>query len=432
MNMRSLLLLAGICAGFAAFAAPLELAFENDHTNLLYRCGEKAVFTVRVTEKDGAPARAGVLKARLDNFGPKTVWQGALDLAKTNVFTVSGTLDEPGFLRLTVYAPKQNPVTWSVGYEPTRIRKGSPSPDDFDAYWAEARAKLAREVPIDVVQTRVPERSTNDFDFYQISFATFGRRVSGYLSVPTDKSKGPFPVDVQVAAAGLGNWSMNTQGSPDSIVLFFGVFPFQTDWRWETNGIKAKYNAVNAEAKKKYGTGYAQSGITDGRESYFFYPVILGIDRAVTWVVARDDVDRTRVRYQGTSQGGGFGFYLCGLNRAFTRAAFYVPAITDTMGYLKGRQSGWPSIIEKNVEGNGKRVEAELWAPYFDGANFASRITCPVRVAVGFADTTCAPCAVYAAYNEIRVPDKAIGHGFGMTHSCFRSFYDAFGAWVKQ
>ena len=87
-------------------------------------------------------------------------------------------------------------------------------------------------------------------------------------------------------------------------------------------------------------TGYAESGISESREAYFFYPVLLGIDRAVDWVVARPDVDRTRVRYQGTSQGGGFGFYLTGLNHAFTRAAFYVPAITDTMGYLKGRQSG--------------------------------------------------------------------------------------------
>ena len=31
-----------------------------------------------------------------------------------------------------------------------------------------------------------------------------------------------------------------------------------------------------------------------------------------------------------------------------------------------------------------------------------------MRVAVGFSDTTCPPCAVYAAYNEIKVKDKAI------------------------
>jgi len=39
---------------------------------------------------------------------------------------------------------------------------------------------------------------------------------------------------------------------------------------------------------------------------------------------------------------------------------------------------------------------------------------------------------VYAAYNEIKVKDKAIGNGIGMTHSCFRRFYSEFGRWVKS
>ena len=141
-------------------------------------------------------------------------------------------------------------------------------------------------------------------------------------------------------------------------------------------------------------------------------------------------VDEASFSYQGTSQGGGFGFYLCGLNHRFTRAAFYVPAITDTMGYLAGRESGWPKIVENNSSTPERRAAAEKWAPYFDGANFASRIKCPVRVAVGFSDTTCPPCAVYAAYNEIAVTNKAIVHGIGMTHSCFGKFYEELGRWA--
>jgi hypothetical protein len=38
---------------------------------------------------------------------------------------------------------------------------------------------------------------------------------------------------------------------------------------------------------------------------------------------------------------------------------------------------------------------------------------------------------VYAAYNEIKVADKAIGNGIGMTHSCSGRFYSEFGAWTK-
>jgi cephalosporin-C deacetylase-like acetyl esterase len=373
---------------------------------------------------------------RLDNFGSSVLTNMPFDVAATGVaVAVSGTLRDPGFLRLSLPPTKnggKDPYVFSVGFEPEKIVKGSPSPADFDSFWAAARARLAREVPLDAQVVRVPERSTPDFDFHRISFATFGRRVHGYMSVPTDKSRAPFPVDFGVNAAGFGSWTNDMSGEKDSIRVQFSVYPFEPDWKWKESGLEAKYKAMDAEVKAKYGAPrYCQAGITESREAYFFYPVILGIDRAVDWIAARPDVDRSRFRYQGTSQGGGFGFFLCGLNRAFTCAAFYVPAITDTMGYLAGRQSGWPQIVENNSSTPERRAAAERWAPYFDGANFASRIACPVRVAVGFSDTTCPPCAVYAAYNEIKVKDKAIGNGIGMTHSCSGHFYNRFGKWVK-
>jgi len=407
-----------------------------DRPDGIYSCGETATFTVRLLETNGLVASAQPF-AKLDNFGTTVLTNMPFDVTTTDLsFTVSGMLREPGFLRLSLPPTKSgrnDPYVFSVGFEPERIRKGSPSPSDFGAFWAEARARLGREVPIDAQVVRVPERSTAAFDFFRISFATFGRRVHGYMSVPTDKAKAPFPVDFEVNAAGFGDWTNDMAGDGDSIHVKFSVYPFPPDWKWRESGLEAKYKAMDAEVKARYGAPrYCQAGITESRESYFFYPVILGIDRAVDWVAARPDVDRSRFRYQGTSQGGGFGFYLCGLNRAFTRAAFYVPAITDTMGYLAGRQSGWPQIVENNSSTSERRAAAEKWAPYFDGANFASRITCPVRVAVGFSDITCPPCAVYAAYNEIKVADKSIGTGVGMTHSCSSRFYAEFGRWVRD
>lgn len=410
--------------------AALALTFTNDKPDLVYNCGETAAFTVTAKDDKGAPL-SGELDATLDNFGPEKFASSTWDLAKTNAFTISGSLSKPGFLRLS-FKSKDGKFQqcWSVAYEPKKIRKGSPSPDDFDQFWADARKKLASEVPLDPQVEKVPERSTSNFDFYRISFATFGRRVYGYMSVPKDASKGPFPVDFGVNAAGFGGWTNDLHPRTDSICVQFSVYPFPPDWRWKEIGLQAKYDEMNKAAHDKYGCGYASSGITESREAYFFYPVILGIDRAVDWVAARPDVDKTRFRYQGTSQGGGFGFYLCGLNRNFTRAAFFVPAITDTMGYLAGRQSGWPRIVENNSKTPEKKSTVEKWAPYFDGANFASRITCPVRVAVGFSDKTCAPCAVYAAFNEIKT-DKDILHGFGMTHSCFGKFYAQLDKWIR-
>ena len=417
-------------AAFAAFAAPIEFRVTSDHADCIYHLGEEATFTVAVLDSGGVKATAGEVNVTLDNFGSKVQLRRKIYLAQENPFVIKGSLDEPGFLRLTACVAGRQDFCWSVGYEPTKLVKGSPSPDDFDAFWANARAKLAREIPLDAQVERIPERCTPGFEYYRVSFATFGRRVYGYMSVPTDRTKAPYPVEVEVAAAGFGDWTNAMSGYEDAIRIFFSVYPFEPHWDWKKLALQSRYDRLEAECRARYGTGYATAGLAVSREEYFFYPVILGIDRAIDWVAARPDVDRSRIWYQGTSQGGGFGFYLTGLNRNFTRSAFFVPALTDTMGYRRGRQSGWPFVVESQREEN--RVAAQTWAPYFDAANFAGRIRCPVRVAVGFADVTCAPCAVYSAFNAIPVADKGIVNGIGMGHGCSEKFYDEIGKWLRS
>ena len=57
----------------AILAALLVFSFSNDHTNLLYRCGETASFHVKVAQTDGSAPTNGTLAAVLDNFGPKKI-----------------------------------------------------------------------------------------------------------------------------------------------------------------------------------------------------------------------------------------------------------------------------------------------------------------------------------------------------------------------
>lgn len=415
-----------------AHSSEFKYTITADKPECIYNCNEKSTFRIVVKNKNGSTPKKGTIDAILDNFGDKKLLETKFDLASTNIFSVSGTLNEPGFLRLRLSTADSSKTNhWSVGFEPEKIVKGSPRPKDFDSFWKQAVEKFEKEVPADVKLELINERTTDKFNFYRISFATYGRRVYGYLSVPKDKSKGPFRVNFYVNSAGFGNWTNNMQGSDNSINACFSVYPFEMDWRWEKLNLKKKYDMMNKSLKEKYHVAfYAQAGISKSREEYFFYPVILGINRAVDYLAKRDDVDLTKFYYQGTSQGGGFGFYLCGLNKHFTKAIFYVPAITDTMGYLAGRRSGWPRIIENSAPED--RESAEKWAPYFDGANFANRITCPIRVVVGFSDITCPPACVYAAFNQIKSNDKKILHGIGMNHSCQSAFYKDGEKWLSE
>ena len=70
MRKKSIVSVLVAVAAFAAWAAvPVEFKVETDHADCLYRCGEKASFTITVTGKDGKKLSEGHFTAKLDNFG---------------------------------------------------------------------------------------------------------------------------------------------------------------------------------------------------------------------------------------------------------------------------------------------------------------------------------------------------------------------------
>lgn len=426
--MKIIVLLFLLCASFGMEAEPLVFSISNDHTNLLYTCQAYAHFYVTVKTAGGETPTNGIVHAKLDNFGSTVFSTEDWSLAETNTFSLTGRLSEPGFLRLTLTAEGTPEKVWSVGYEPEKIRKGSPSPTDFDEFWAAAKKRIAEEIPLDLQLKRLETFCTSKYDFYQLSVATYGRRVYGLMSVP--KESGRYPVNFGISAAGFGQWTNTVETRPHTVCVQMSVYPFAMDPNWKSNRTEEElYNPFQGEMRKRYGTECWQAGLAKSREDYFYYPVILAYDRIVDWLLDQPYVDPARLRYQGTSQGGGLGLMLTALNPHFACAAFYVPALTDVLGCLKGRNSGWPFLIESYETAEAKEA-VRNFAPYFDAANFASRITCPVRFAVGFADTTCSPAAVYATFNELRVSDKVIRAGFGMTHGCFSEFYREWGDWT--
>lgn len=437
--MKKIQMLAAACAAaFALCAENVSFKVAMNHPDCVYACGEEAIFNVSVLDAKGVPMKTGSLEATVDNFGEKKVAERTIDLAQENPFVLKAKKDIPGFLRLQVKSRTKDlvvsankgqggPFVWGVAYDPAKIRPGASNPADFDAFWADAVKKLDETVPLDPRMEEIPSKSNAQRTYYKVSFATCGdRRVYGWLSLP--KAKGKFPVDVSVPGAGIG--ALGTGGDAHRISFTMNVHSYaQPDTDAER---QAAYKAQDEKYAAPRGVArYCQAGIHLSREDYFYYASLLGINRAVNWLWARPEVDRTHFTYSGTSQGGGFGLMLTGLNGHFTRSCIFVPAITDLLGFRQdNRQSGWPRIIEAQKPEN--KASAEKWAPYFDGVNFAARITCPVRVVAGFSDCVCTPCGVYAAYNLIPSKDKKIVHGLGMGHSVYSEFYRDLGAWQHQ
>lgn len=409
--MKAIFSLAVVSASLTVLAAKIEIG--QDHADALYCAGEETVLTVSVKDDSGVLLKSGKAKWSLDNFGSVKYSSGVEDLAQGNPFTVRGKMDEEGFLRLNVRSGT-NSLVWAVGYDVGEIRQSEPCPADFDAYWSSEKARLEREVPLDPKVTRDARLSTKEYDCFRVNFATFnGKRVYGFLAVPTDKSKAPFRVRVTVPGAGPGVLSCST--TPEEITLVMNVHNFEAETtRKAQQTVMARQNRALAErfGLKNKGSYCALAGISTSREDYWYHDVMLGINRAVDWVCARPDVDLTQVTYYGSSQGGGFGLFLGYLNSHFTKTFVAVCAITGHYGFRQNRQDGWPRLIDGQTD----RATAEKNAAYFDGVNFAARIKHPIRFIVGFADTTCAPAAVYAAYNVCPSVDKRMVNAIGSSH----------------
>ena len=78
------------------------------------------------------------------------------------------------------------------------------------------------------------------------------------------------------------------------------------------------------------------------------------------------------------------------------------------------------------------KAAARRNAAYFDGVNFAARITCPIAFSVGFVDTIAPPHAGYAAYNACPSGNKRMFGSVGFGHSVGRAEAAALAAWADE
>ena len=425
-----------LCA--ASFAAPYSFKISCNDPARMRRAGEETEFRIHCTDlhKNGV---GGEIEVRLDNFGDKTIVSRKVDPAKENPVVLKGTLDEPGFLRAVAVNPSISQTPFglgkgnecaSVGYDAEKIRPGFPRPEDFDAYWQGERERLRRDVPIDVRREPLSAPVRKGFKLWKVSFATFGgKRVWGLLSVPDDGSKGPWPLKVNVPGAGPAFSEEQAATSAGAVTLVMNVHPYEPGRTQKEQ--MAKYKAQDNRMVAKYGVTYATAGIAVSREECFFHDAILGIDRAVDWAVALPEVDRTRVWYYGGSQGGGFGMYLMGLNKNFTKGCVWICALADHGGYRVGRMPGWPRMVARSG-GEAARKVAERNAPYFDAAHFAPLVKVPVRMTAGLSDVCCPPPSVWSAYNCLGSADKEIVLCPGVGHNVPRALRAQQTRWLEQ
>ena len=416
-------------AGIAQFRNPflreipqpkkITISGAVDKADALYKIGETAVFSFDITEGD-KPLKKGKITLNLTYDGRKVIEKKEFDLAQSQKISLSGKLDKPGFLRcdadITI-GGKRYSKTLRAGFDVNNITLGIKEPADFDKFWQNALAQTAA-MPLDLKIEQLPEYSKGLTNTYKLSVAAPEKRIYGFLRVP--KAKGKYPLIVTVPGAGPGVDRPPAKEYAKAATLIANIHGY--DPMQPGKKIIDLYREVTRRGH------YAWRGYGTPQQSYF-YPAILGINRMIDYVISREDIDENRLGYDGISQGGGFGFILCGIvpNR-FKTAVFNVPALCDLNGFRLGRNSGWPLYNEKM----GSR--ANMNSRYYDAGYFAARIGADTEIVVivGLSDNVCCASSIYAAYNQLKVKNKKIINEIGMGHEQRGNYYAAISAMLKK
>ena len=322
--------------------------------------------------------------------------------------TVEGTLGEPGFLRCRVtYGSGAKPAAAAVAVaaiDPLKIPPSLPVPEDFDAFWAQQKIRLA-DVPVKPILE--PVKSPKGIECFHAEIPCVPPRpTTGYFARPAGAAPKSLPAILMVQRAGV---YQNKPDDPIGVAKKFHALVLDIN----AHGLPNKPEAFK-EVAGILGD-YAALGREDREQSYFL-GMYLRLLRGLDFLCAQPEWDGKTLIVRGGSQGGGQAIAAAGLDSRVSFIAANVPAMCDHSGCVIGRASGWPGLVPTGEDGKPDPKVLQV-ARYFDGMNLVTRAKGEAIFDVGFLDPHCRPTSVYAAYNNWpgtkRIVDRPqAGHRF--------------------
>ena len=398
---------------------PAELGVDRialDREDGTYAPGEEATFAIHMKETSDE------VQICLSNDGYKIHLQHPLQLRHGKA-TITGRLDQPGFLRCRVDAGRAGQATTLLAcasYDPHAIQPTTTEPDDFDAFWEDQKKQLA-EIPAAAQLELIC--SEDKCDLYKISLDHIdGARVYGYLGRPAQIA-GPWPALLTLQNHGGGAWSVPPAWAADFARRGFLSMAINT--HDVENGMDdAYYTRLNRGPL----ASYTLRGFMD-RDTYYFKAVFLRLVRAIDYLTDHAEWDGKSMILTGRSQGGGLSLVGAGLDRRVSGIVCAVPALCEHGGHKFGRPASWPRFVANDEHDYGNDPNAEtinghgpvsetVWqvSRYYDAVNFARKIKCPAVLCLGLLDTCVPPTTVFSAYNVLQGPKEIVispnlGHG---------------------
>ncbi|NLY02802.1 MAG: acetylxylan esterase [Rhodopirellula sp.] len=417
-----LFILFALASHLLAAEPPFAVSVATERPDALYEIGDEVRFLIQARQGD-KPVTVGEVRYTLNEDGVNPLGSGTVELTDTAA-AVSGRMDKPGFLRCQVtWQPEGGkPLTALAGaaISPTKIVPSLPVPDDFDAFWADQKAKLA-QMPIDPKLTPVdsPEAGIECFDVQVPCLG--GAPVSGYFARPKGAQPKSLPVILWVHGAGVRSATLYAavNGAKQ------GMLSMDINAHGIPNGKPPKYyEELSAGELKDYRFRGRES-----RQTVYFLGMFLRLVRAIDFLTTQPEWNGKVVAVIGHSQGGGQALAAGGLDSRVTVIAAGVPAICDHTGQAVGRINGWPKLVPNGADGKPEPAALEA-SRYVDAVNLASRCKADAIVSVGFIDVTCPATTCYAAYNQLQGKKRVINEP-QMGHAAPAHIQEAFLDWIR-
>lgn len=274
-------------------------------------------------------------------------------------------------------------------------------PADFDQFWARTldESRRAASAPsLAPATTPITELIVEDLRFSGFG----GERIAGWVTRP--KADGRRPVVIEYVGYNGG------RGLPGERILWAlaGYVHVVMDTRGQGSGWGTGGDTPDPHGSGPAAAGFMTRGIRDPDE-YYYRRVFTDAALLVDAVAGFDFVDPARIAVTGGSQGGGIALATAALAPA-VRAV--MPDVPFLSAFRRGAEiatsdpfaelSRYLSVHRNDVE----RVFETL--SYFDGVNFAQRVTLPALFSVALMDEIVPPSTIYAAYNRLASADRSI------------------------
>lgn len=397
-----------------------------DRSDWTYELGQPAKFSIAVTlnnsQVSGLPLKYSCGPETMPAALEKTMVSSSQPL----VIETPG-MKEPGFYRCIATVEKDGKLyrgLATAGYRPEQIKPVVAEPADFDKFWNDGKAKLAK-IPLEPKLELLPASSTPKVEVYHVSFQTVGTglspvsRIYGILCVPrSSRPDQKFPALLRVPGAGVRAYSGQIAMAELGIItLEIGIHGIPVTLP------QSFYDDLRNSALNRY-----MFYNMDDRETYYYRRVYLSVVRANDFLISLPQFDGRNLGVIGGSQGGGLAIVTAALDPRVKALSASYPAMSDMVGYTVGRAGGWPHQFKDAKNRSKEKIET---AAYYDAVNFARRIKVPGIYSWGFNDEVCPPTSTFSTYNTITAPKRLI-LGLELGHANSPEQTDAMNKWIER